>query len=688
MEAGTPIGPYRIEELIGRGGMAEVYKVWHNNLHRYEALKLLPSTVALDSAFVRRFLEEACVAARLHHPHIVTIHSVSEGDGPPYYFSMQLVEGGDLADLLNARHRLTLREALPILRQIASALDHAHRMGVVHRDIKPPNILLESDDPHAVHRSGFDDPEQAWNVKVVDFGIARAMGEAGTTRLTHAGMFVGTPEYMSPEQAGSGAAIDGRTDIYSLGVIAYEMLCGRPPFRTSKDTSPLAVVIKHLNDNPPSPREFLPTLPEATCEVLIRALAKDPQQRFASCSIFIEALAATANFGSSEGDANQTVAAIASAESTPAVTVNGTAGATAVGETSHKASDTAQNPSIDSEGRPLTINSSLVSLFNEPAPEPETSSPPVPPAASVYEFPVAGNGTAKSTPAASKAPAPEAVIAEPAEARRASRAGLLVLGGLLLCAALGAVGLVRNRVTADPDTTVDADANSGAIHNLTPPRVLIGEPASGSTLAPGALAASGEAQSSGSSISGVAIELECTTGEKQEQLVHGQWQAIAANGSSAPAASDLQHTAQWNAQSGKWFWKLPVLTPGDYRLTAIAKDARGQSSESTATFTVEAKSPPKAIIKPVVKPIKPAPAKPAAVATPGKPRPVHRTSAPPITRVRRVRRAPVHAAPRRVRRAPVVRRSRRARSHASTPRRSVPRPSAVPRPGASVPRPE
>src|SRR5687768_3368447 len=100
MEAGTPIGSYRIEELIGRGGMAEVYRVWHNHLHRYEALKLLPSAAALDTTFVRRFLDEARVAARLHHPHIVTIHAVSESEGPPYYFSMQLVEGSDLADLL------------------------------------------------------------------------------------------------------------------------------------------------------------------------------------------------------------------------------------------------------------------------------------------------------------------------------------------------------------------------------------------------------------------------------------------------------------------------------------------------------------------------------------------------------------------------------------------------------------
>jgi serine/threonine protein kinase len=295
LQDGTIIGPYRVECLVGRGGMAEVYKVWHIGLHRYEALKLLPPAAALDATFVQRFLEEARLAAGLHHPHIVTTYAVSDSDGPPFYFSMQLIEGGDLADLIHSRGRVAPGLAIPILKQIALALDYAHRHGVVHRDVKPGNILLESDDPLAVHRSSVEAVEElpAWNVKVVDFGIARALGEGSTTRLTRAGMFMGTPEYMSPEQAGSGSPIDHRTDIYALGIVAYEMLCGRPPFRSSKDTSPLSVVVKHLNEAPPPPREFSPSLPETASEVLLRSLAKDPLQRFVSCTTFVEALAST-----------------------------------------------------------------------------------------------------------------------------------------------------------------------------------------------------------------------------------------------------------------------------------------------------------------------------------------------------------------------------------------------------------
>jgi serine/threonine protein kinase len=294
VQPGTFIGPYRVESLIGRGGMSEVYKVWHEGLQRYEALKILPEPMSSDTHFVRRFLDNERMAASLHHPNIVTIYAVGRPDSPPYYFSMELVEGGDLAEMLGRRGRLALIEALPLLHQIAAALDYAHSHNVVHRDIKPANVLLERRDPQITQSLPSDALATPWDAKVVDFGIARAIGESGMTRFTQTGMFVGTPEYMSPEQAGSGHEVDHRTDLYALGIIAYEMLCGRPPFRAAQDTSPLAVIVKHLHDEPPSPRDFAPHLSEATCAVLLQALAKDPTQRLASGAAFVDALAATA----------------------------------------------------------------------------------------------------------------------------------------------------------------------------------------------------------------------------------------------------------------------------------------------------------------------------------------------------------------------------------------------------------
>ena len=282
MEIGTQIGPYRIDALLGKGGMAEVYKVTHTNLHRSEAMKVLPPAMTHDHSFVERFLHEARTAANLHHPNIAVIHSVSDAGAPQPYFTMELVEGGDLADWLAVRGPLPLPEALPIVRQVAEALDYAHSRGLIHRDVKPGNVLLKSEGAH---------PGAHPVVKVVDFGIARAQEEQGGTRLTKTGMIVGTPEYMSPEQAGSGARVDHRTDIYALGVIAYEMLCGQPPFRAEKDTSMFSVIMQHVRDEPRPPIEHIPTLSKAANAAILKALAKNPEDRFASCGEFVRGLA-------------------------------------------------------------------------------------------------------------------------------------------------------------------------------------------------------------------------------------------------------------------------------------------------------------------------------------------------------------------------------------------------------------
>jgi serine/threonine protein kinase len=274
MEIGSQVGPYRIESLLGRGGMAEVFKVWHQDLHRGEAMKVLPPALTFDRSFVERFLREARTAAGLQHPNIATVFTVSSAEAPQPYFTMELIEGGDLADLIEARGRFSLDEALSILRQVAAALDYAGGRGLIHRDIKPANVMLGSDN----------------QVKVVDFGIARAHEEAGGTRMTKTGMIVGTPEYMSPEQAGSGAPVDARTDQYSLGVIAYEMLCGAPPFRAQSETGMLSVLMAHVRDAPRPPLEQVPGLGANTNNALLQALAKNPADRFSSCSEFVRAL--------------------------------------------------------------------------------------------------------------------------------------------------------------------------------------------------------------------------------------------------------------------------------------------------------------------------------------------------------------------------------------------------------------
>ena len=276
MEPGTQIGPYRVEALIGQGGMATVHRVWHTGLHRHEALKLLARHMTYDRVFVERFLAEARTAAGLHHPNIVALHNVSTPDVEIPYFTMELIDGGDLANLLQRRGRLTLSETVTLLSQVAKALDYAHSRGVVHRDVKPANILLHKD-------------STGLTAKIVDFGIARAQ-ESGATRLTKAGMIVGTPEYISPEQGGSGALVDERTDQYSLAVIAYEMLCGRPPFVAGTGGSSMTVLLSHIRETPPAPTIFTPTLPIHTASILLRALSKDPKARFANCSEFVATL--------------------------------------------------------------------------------------------------------------------------------------------------------------------------------------------------------------------------------------------------------------------------------------------------------------------------------------------------------------------------------------------------------------
>ena len=279
LEIGAQIGPYEVQSHLGDGGMASVYRVWHTGLHRVEALKVprQQGRFGPEAAFLRRLLAEARTVANLQHPNIAAIYAISDAASPLQFFSMEFIEGGDLAALLAERKSFAPSVALPILEQVAAALDYAHSQNVIHRDIKPANVLLQGSGENTV-------------AKVVDFGISRAGEEAGGTRLTRSGMIVGTPEYMSPEQSGSGDDVTALTDEYSLGVLAYEMLCGVPPFVAGEGVSRLSLLMKHVGEAPQTPSHRVSGLPVAASDAIIRALSKKPEKRFASCGEFVATL--------------------------------------------------------------------------------------------------------------------------------------------------------------------------------------------------------------------------------------------------------------------------------------------------------------------------------------------------------------------------------------------------------------
>jgi hypothetical protein len=260
---------YEVQGEIGRGGMSVVFRARDIRLDRPVAIKVLPPELAYDPAIRTRFTREAQTSAHLAHPHIVPIHDVGEREGIAY-FVMSLVNGGNLASLLAREPRQPVDEVRRVLAEIADALSYAHMRGVVHRDIKPDNVLLD---------------EHSGRVVVTDFGIARAI--EGGSRLTLTGMAMGTPTYMSPEQAEGEREIDGRSDIYSLGVVAYQMLTGRVPFTGGNS---MALLLKHVTEKPRPISELRPDAPRQLAEVIERALEKSPEDRWPSAAALREAV--------------------------------------------------------------------------------------------------------------------------------------------------------------------------------------------------------------------------------------------------------------------------------------------------------------------------------------------------------------------------------------------------------------
>ena len=268
---GQSLGRYQILEQLGEGGMATVYKAYDTRLDRYVAIKVIRNDLfgpTLLERMLKRFEREAKALAKLSHPNIVKVLDYGEHNGAPYLV-LEYLPGGTLKGQVMGRP-IPWQEAVRLLLPIAGALDYAHEQKIIHRDVKPANILLtEKGQP-----------------MLSDFGIAKILEMKEEFTLTGSGTGIGTPEYMAPEQ-GMGKEVDARTDIYSLGIVLYELVTGRKPY--TADT-PMAVVLKHMTDPLPRPRQYIADLPDIVERVLLKALAKDPQDRYSKISEFADAL--------------------------------------------------------------------------------------------------------------------------------------------------------------------------------------------------------------------------------------------------------------------------------------------------------------------------------------------------------------------------------------------------------------
>jgi len=261
--AGKTLGKYRLVEQLGRGGMAEVYKAYQPGLDRYVAVKVMHSFLSEDKDFLARFQREAKLVASMRHPNIVQVHDFDVESGLSYMV-MEFIDGetlkGRLQNLEEKNQWISIDEAVRISLLVGSALKYAHRLGMVHRDVKPANVMID----------------KQGNVILTDFGIAKIFSGGSATQLTATGAMVGTPSYMAPEQ-GMGQPGDERSDIYSLGVMLYQLVAGRLPYEAD---TPLAVVLKHINEALPMPRQANPEVSESIERVILKAMAKNPDDRY------------------------------------------------------------------------------------------------------------------------------------------------------------------------------------------------------------------------------------------------------------------------------------------------------------------------------------------------------------------------------------------------------------------------
>lgn len=266
---GKKFKDYEIVEKIGAGGMAVVFKARHEAMGRDVAIKFMPEGMMEDDTARHRFIREARTIARLEHPHILPVYDFGEVDGRAFLV-MRLLSSGTLGDLIRKEGAMPFEKIVALISQVADALQYAHHQGVIHRDVKPANLLMDT----------------FGKVYLTDFGIAKVF--ESQQQITQTGATMGTPTYMSPEQVQAGE-VDARSDIYSLGIIVYQMLVGQVPF--SADT-PIATALKHVSEMPPIPSDINPDIPYALEQVVLKALAKDKEDRYQSCAEFVQALQA------------------------------------------------------------------------------------------------------------------------------------------------------------------------------------------------------------------------------------------------------------------------------------------------------------------------------------------------------------------------------------------------------------
>ena len=296
----TLAGKYKIDKLIKQGGMGAVYRGKHVLMDKTVAIKVLKPSLAGDDAVVARFSREAKAASKISHPHAVSVTDFGEAENGVVFLVMEYLDGRTLKEVIAAEGPLQLERAANIVRQVAGALDAAHSQGVIHRDLKSENIML-------VRHDGDE-----W-AKVLDFGIAKILQshDHGESDITHANLVVGTPQYMSPEQCSQSGALDARSDVYSLGIILYEMLAGRVPFGGE---SPTVIMMKQVQDPAPSVLSVRPDLPESVDGVIKKALAKQPIDRYQSAGELSSDLMRAASI---ESTSNPALAAVTAAETVP-----------------------------------------------------------------------------------------------------------------------------------------------------------------------------------------------------------------------------------------------------------------------------------------------------------------------------------------------------------------------------------
>jgi len=402
---GHNLGNYRIVSRLGRGGMGEVYRAVHILLNRPAAIKVLHADQAVDSTFQARFLREARAAAALSHPNIVEVFDFGEQDDNSYLV-MELVPDGSLRSLLRQRGKgagWSLGMGVDLARQTAEGLAYAHAHGMVHRDIKPDNLLLQRLEP-PTDANG----EERYLLKISDFGLARLVED--TSELTVTGMVMGTPAYMSPEQC-QGGVIDGRSDLYSLGVVLYELATGAPPFRVKTLSE---AVFKHISAPPIPPREVQPDLPIALQEVILRCLAKAPEDRYATGTELAEAL----EDALTDTAATTIVSVPGGDRLTPASGASGASGGV-VASRANTPTPSAPMSAPTMQSEPSLAIDEVVGAAPSPATVASDPTAPIDAAETQRaELPAAANDTAPAAPPSTPSPALPAAAQTPLDARK------------------------------------------------------------------------------------------------------------------------------------------------------------------------------------------------------------------------------------------------------------------------------